>query len=161
MTIPYTPVVWSPQDIFGAAQATEMSQTLAEVSQFVAQGQSVNVINEGVRYMHAGQSISLPVGNRLLNQHSGIVLKWSRYTDGNVDTGNSNYCFVPKHHAKSTTGSGVVFNLSSNRYNSAASKYLYISNTTITGHDLNLSSGTTSGITWDNSRWVLTAVYGV
>lgn len=57
---------------------------------------------------------------------------------------------------------GSTFNMSTNAQEMFASKYLYFTDTTITGHANNIATGTgANGIKYSNNMFVLRYVIGV
>jgi hypothetical protein len=60
-------------------------------------------------------------------------------------------------------GSGHIFDLSSKNFGSTGTKYIYVKDTQIEGHDDNNKTGTstTTGITYENNKFVLRYVIGV
>lgn len=92
---------------------------------------------------------------------TGIVLHWQPYTSSTTQNYNHTYYFVPKTHVASYNGTGVVVQLGNHDFSNMASKYLYISNDHITGHANNTATGTGSGITYANNKWVLTQIIAV
>lgn len=111
-------------------------------------------------YMTAGHTATL--AEPISKQKTGIVLVFSEYADGEVKNYNFNCHFVPKYTVSAHPGVGYCFNLTNNTLNIFATKYLYINNSTITGHDNNNVTGTgSSGITYTNNRFVLRYVIGV
>lgn len=109
-------------------------------------------------YMTAGHTANLiePVSA----QRHGIVLVFSAY-NGTADTNYSWQCFfVPKQLVALST-SGHTFILGRGKFTYTGTKYLYIGDTAITGHADNNLTGTSNGITYDNSKFVLRYVIGV
>lgn len=117
-------------------------------------------------------------------QKNGIVLAFSRLrSDGTPDPFEINYCFIPKQAlvlstVGNTTGSYMIhttLHMSTADFSYVGSKRIYILDgetvygeyvTRIGGEksndvDINVSSGTKSGITYNNANWVLYRVYGV
>ena len=92
---------------------------------------------------------------------TGIVLHFQPYTSSTVRNYNHTYYFVPKTHVASYNSTGIVVRLGNPDFSNMASKYLYVSNGQITGHDQNNQSGTNSGITYNNATWVMTQVIAV
>lgn len=117
------------------------------------------VLWTGGYYMTAGHTVTLSEG--ISAQPHGIVLVWSQISDGSSVNSNFVYHFIPKQHVTSFAGSGVDVHLSNSSFTKIASKYIYVNNTTITGHENNNKTGTTSDVTYDNSFWVLRQVIGV
>lgn len=120
----------------------------------------------GSWYMNASQTATL--SDLVSNQATGIVLVFSEYYKGtDEDTASAKNqswtCkFVPKKLIATHTGHGHSFDLNSNSFGYVASKYLYIHDDKIVGHDNNNKTGTgASGITYTNNRFVLRYVIGV
>lgn len=115
---------------------------------------------EGAKYMTAGHTITL--SEAVSAQPSGIVLTFCKYSDGEAQDNNFNHFFVPKTFVDNNAGYGSAFTMMDINFGQICHKYLYISNTAITGHANNSASGTgASGITYDNSKYVLRYVAGV
>jgi hypothetical protein len=77
---------------------------------------------------------------------------------------NFNHFFVPKQFISEKAGYGNMFIMAATpTFEMMAGKYLYINNETITGHDNNSLTGTstTTGITYANNAFVLRYVIGV
>lgn len=117
-------------------------------------------------------------------QKNGIVLAFSRLrSDGTPDPFEINYCFIPKQAlvlstVGNTAGSYIIhttLHMSTADFSYVGSKRIYILDgetvygeyvTRIGGEksndvDINVSSGTKSGITYNNANWVLYRAYGV
>lgn len=93
-------------------------------------------------------------------QRHGIVLVFSAY-NGADDTNYSWECFfVPKQLVALST-SGHTFILGRGKFTYTGTKYLYIYDTYIKGHDDNNLTGTSNGITYANNKFVLRYVIGV
>ena len=97
------------------------------------------------------------------DQPNGIVLVFSAYSAGsNEPVKDYHWCtfFVPKYLI---SYSYIGFNcpLISNTFRNVACKYIYISDTAITGHEDNVSDGLASGISYNNRQYVLRYVIGV
>jgi uncharacterized repeat protein (TIGR02543 family) len=90
-------------------------------------------------------------------QPNGIVLVWSYYANGAIQKSHYVHFFVPKKHVETYPGTGSVFRMYRHGILVPCSKYLYINNTTITGHSANATS--TSSLA--SIEFVLTEVYGV
>ena len=109
-------------------------------------------------YMTAGHTANL--SEPVSEQRHGIVLVFSYY-NGTDDTNWNWQCFfVPKYLVGATT-SGHTFILNRGGFVYIGTKYLYISNTSITGHADNNLTGTKNGITYANNKFVLRYVIGV
>ena len=118
------------------------------------------VLWTGGYYMQASHEITL--SEAVSKQANGIVLVFSYYSDGVVQDYNFNHFFVSKKFISLFDGKGSQFLLSSDgTFRAMASKYLYISDTTIKGNDNNTLSGTTNGITFDNKKFLLRYVIGI
>ena len=109
-------------------------------------------------YMTSGHTATLT--ESISAQANGIVLVFSYYNG--VDDTNYNWqtFFVPKTLVSLST-SGHTFNLARSKFAAAGTKYLYIYDTYIKGHDDNSLSGTANGITYANNKFVLRYVFGV
>ena len=112
-------------------------------------------------YMNASQTATL--SEAVSDQAHGIVLVFSSYSSGAGDNANFHSFFVPKAHVAAHPGKGSEFVMaSSNAPGSFRFKYLYISDTYITGNADNSWDGTSgSGVKVTNSGAVLRYVYGV
>jgi hypothetical protein len=108
-------------------------------------------------YMNSSQTLTF--SEPVSAQPHGIVLVWSKYDNGSVDSDFS-YFFVPKHHVQAHNMCGIYCHFLSPWYH--MSKYVYIADTYITGHDKNddatLSVG---GVTVSNTQYILRYVIGV
>ena len=116
----------------------------------------------GGMYMTEGHKITL--SEPVSAQPSGIVLVFSRYANGAVADTNFNNFFISKAVVREKPGIGHMFALfATPTFEMAAGKYLYINDTTITGHANNDATGTsaTTGITYANNAFVLRYVIGV
>ena len=95
-------------------------------------------------------------------QPNGIVLVFSEYYDGAVSNTAFHTFFIPKQIVSTHGGVGHCIQLATSNLAYFASKYLYISNTKITGHANNILTGSsTSGITRSCNRFVMRYVIGV
>ena len=114
----------------------------------------------GGMYMTSGHIISF--SEAASKQPSGIALVFSEYYDGEVKNQTFVSHFVPKNLISAHSGSGYSFWMSTSNGAYIATKYLYIRDDGITGHNNNsLVIETTSGITLNNNRFVLRYVIGV
>lgn len=105
-------------------------------------------------FMNASQSVTL--SDKVSNQLTGIIIAWSYFNGSSGQNSDWNYTFIPKEHVLRHEGTGVgcVLGLTGGSSNLWTTKYIYVNDTTITGHAFN---GTD-----DNSRkFVLRYVYGV
>lgn len=118
------------------------------------------VLWNGAYYMTETHSITL--SESVQAQPNGIVLVFSRYSDGSAKDYDFHHFFIPKYHVFLHDTKGSNFIMCDSTGSVMARKYLYISNTTIKGHANNVATGATScGITWANNGFVLRQVLGV
>ena len=120
------------------------------------------ILWSGGMYMTAGHKITL--AEAISKQPIGISLVFSRYANGAVADTNFNHFFVPKLFVANKAGYGNIFIMAATpTFEMMAAKYLYINDTTITGHANNELTGTssTTGITYANNQFVLRYVIGV
>ena len=109
------------------------------------------------KWMRDTDSITLTTN--ITSQLSGAVFAWCAFdTSTNLPT-NSNwlYFFIPKSHVINRPGDGIRM---SDPY-IGMNKYIYVSNSIITGHANNGISSTLNGISFNNSNYVLRYVIGV
>lgn len=112
----------------------------------------------GAWYMQDGQTSTL--SEAVTSQANGIVLVFSLYSDNAAANQEFFTYFIHKSFCDTHNGKGLVVPLHSPWGNSV--KYLYISNTTISGHsNNNLTDKTVGGITYNNRRFVMRYVIGV
>jgi hypothetical protein len=125
--------------------------TVAELKQALGINTEQKILSDSPAYMNASQSITLR--EKISDQKNGIVLVFSEYGDGEVKNAQKSCFFVPKTAVSLLSGMGFVFSLRSPFDASVyMSKYLYITDTTIKGNDLNTSGG--------NLKYVLQYVIG-
>lgn len=119
------------------------------------------VLWTGTYYMSDSQTATLSAP--ISDQANGIVLVWSYYTDGAADNSNFHFNFIPKHFVSLHAGKGVSFVLTNGTMNVLASKYVYISNSSIKGYAVNddAAADKTSGVTSTPKNFVLRYVIGV
>lgn len=110
-------------------------------------------------YLREDQTATL--SEAISAQPHGIVLVFSRYdtSDGAAYEDNFTYFFIPKAHVSLHNGKGV--RLGSIGVDGQMMKYIYVSDTVLTGHSSNNDTGTIDGITYANNEWVLREVIGV
>lgn len=118
-----------------------------------------HILWSGALYMKASQTANLT--ERISDQSNGIVLVFSPYIDSIARNTNWQTHFIPKCLVANQDGKGHDILLCASNFSRMAEKYLYIYDNKITGHDNNTSNGTASGITYDNSYFVLRYVIGV
>lgn len=121
------------------------------------------VLWSGKYYMTESQTCTL--SEAVNKQANGIVLIWSEYdTDtGEAVNANFNLCFVPRYLVGAHDGKGVGLALTSATMNVVAPKYVYISNTTVTGYANNSATAETKtcGILTTPRNFVLRYIIGV
>lgn len=121
------------------------------------------ILWQGGLHMNANQSIEL--SERVKDQSNGIVLIFQSY-DGGVKSWGINHCFVSKRAVTIHPGGHMSFFLT-NEIGQVGVKGLVITDddTTmkgkISGKENNTYQGTSNGITFANSYFVLTYVVGV
>lgn len=95
-------------------------------------------------------------------QPNGVVLAFSFYDlpSSTAQDNSWNYHFIPKNHALNHNGDAVAVGLVDNNVYHMT-KYLYVGDTGITGHSVNDTTATYSGVTTYRSNWVLREVIGV
>lgn len=117
------------------------------------------VLWEGDSHMDGSQTADLT--EYVSEQPNGIVLVFSAYVDGKPQNVEIHSFYVPKYAVSKWEGSGHSFRMNTVGFGYVGAKYLYINDSYIAGHDDNKKSGTGSGITYNNARYVLRAVLGV
>lgn len=118
------------------------------------------VLWSGAWLMTAGHKAEL--SEPISEQDSGIVLVFSRYVNNASEDNNFVMRYVPKEFVRQKNGNGLSFDMFTVNFGLACSKYLYVNNAHITGHAQNNAQGTAaSGITYDNTAFVLRYVIGV
>lgn len=117
--------------------------------------------DEGGYYMNGGQTINL--SEEITAQRNGIVLVWYGFNATAMTriNGITSYQFVPKWQIESENESFVIQNMSYENFGKIGTKNLTINNKSITGNNSNTAKGTSNGITYDNSAFVLSYVLGV
>ncbi|WP_203628316.1 phage tail spike protein [Lacticaseibacillus mingshuiensis] len=108
--------------------ATVTNDQLAQLSN------TGKVLWSGAFYPNASQVIqpSTPIYDCL----NGWVLVWSGFTSGSAQDYNFNFTFIPKAYVNAFSGKGVSAVLT-NQTALIASKYVYVTSTSITGNDNN------------------------
>lgn len=120
------------------------------------------VLWKGAYYMNGSQTITL--AEPVSEQANGLVLVFSGYDTTNSAAKDSsiNTFFVSKKQIELFPDCGHTFILGINAgFSGMAAKYLYFTDTTVYGHSGNTTSGTNSGISFNNSNYVLRYVIGV
>ena len=111
-------------------------------------------------YMDADKTVLLE--ETVSSQQNGIILVWSYYNSGPKDWG-WNFSVIPKNFISNnpSTGGMCVFLSETALLGNISAKYLYILDDRIVGNDNNIAAGTgTSGIKYNNKKFVLRFVYG-
>ena len=106
-------------------------------------------------YMDSSQTINF--SQPLSYQLNGAIFCWCYCVNGVVQNDNWLYFFVPKTHVLDHDGSSVCMDAPY----SGMKKSIYISDEEAVGIDTNAASGTTNGIAWNNTNYVLKYVIGV
>lgn len=120
------------------------------------------VLWSGVYYMNANQTATL--SESISAQPHGVVLVWDLYENGAAQAKFLTHNFIPKAYISNFPGRGILCNAMSGMYNKASmAKFVYVNDTTITGHSYNSTSATSTpdSVIYDNSLWVLRLVIGV
>lgn len=119
------------------------------------------VLWSGGSYMGANQTATL--SEAISAQANGVVLVWSYYKDSAVDNSSFNMTYIPKHFVSVHSAKGIAAFLTTATVGTVAGKYVYVSDTTITGYDNNNIAAVTrdSGITVSPRYFVLRYVIGV
>lgn len=127
-----------------------------------------NLINDnqvlwGPDYYYMSGSNTINLSQKVSEQKNGIVLVWQAYSDGAPQPWDYNFTFIPKWQAITNSSRGVVCFLATSKAGYIGTKYVYVFDDKITGHNENSSGATkgNSGITTTNNHWVLTYVIGV
>ena len=115
----------------------------------------------GGYYMSDTQSATL--SEAISAQANGIVLIWSYYKDGASDNSAFNTFFIPKQFVSLHNGKGISMFLTTGSLGSAATKYIYVADTNLTGNANNDDAATAKGlgITSTPKNFVLRYVIGV
>ena len=114
----------------------------------------------GGYYMTAGHTVNL--GEPISKQANGIVLVFSEFVDGAAMDQSFHCRFVPKKLVATHNGKAQCIQMSTSNLAFFCTKYLYVFDDKITGHDNNNLTGTGAcGITYTNGRFVLRYVIGV
>lgn len=116
-----------------------------------------NLLWSGVYYMNENHTVNL--AKPISEQTNGIILVFSNYSNGQEQNYDFQSFVVPKWLVNKHSGAGHQFPLFGGLVSVFATKYLYISDKTIKGHNNNVKSG--SGIVpYNNSAFVLRYVIG-
>ena len=107
------------------------------------------------------ESQSYNFSDNVQNQPNGIVLVWSAYSDGQARNWNWSFTFIPKYYINNHSSNGISCIMCGSSFSNMCTKYVYITNTAISGNASNTQRGTTNGITYFNDLFVLRYVIGV
>lgn len=115
------------------------------------------VLWEGANYMNGAQTALLD--EKVSDQLNGIALVWSHYNISTHQASNSgvHVQFISKWCVGEMNGAGHAF-IDPYRH---IDKYFYVYNDKIVGNNINGTSGTEGGLSYDNRNCVLRAVIGV
>ena len=145
-----------------ATEAKQYAMGVGDTASGYAMGRSAyesgedTVLWSGDGY-HMDSSQTITFSQPLSYQLSGAIFCWCYCVDGVVQNDNWLYFFVPKTHVLNHNGSSVCMDAPY----SGMKKSLYISDEEAVGVDTNAASGTTNGIAWNNTNYVLRHVIGV
>lgn len=117
------------------------------------------ILWSGGMYMTGGHVIAF--SEPASEQVNGIVLVFSEYYDGEAKNQTFSSHFVHKQAITAHSGTGHSFFMCTSNVAYCATKYLYIRDDGITGHNNNNLELTGSGLTLNNNRFVLRYVIGV
>lgn len=111
----------------------------------------------GVWYGGASGSGTTP--SKPLSQcQNGWILQWQEMSStGQANDAVFQFQYVPKNHISNGGSGGTVFNLNAYNGKNPQTKYLYIKDAKITGHDLNAPDGTAAGS--GNKMYILTKIF--
>ena len=144
-------------DLFIADKNRENKVNVGEILKGI---KPQKVLWSGAYYMNGSQSIALT--EKISEQTNGVVLIWSAYSNGSEQDFDFAMFFIPKIFVSLFPGYGVDMSMSHSALANYGSKYCYIGDQKITGHNNNAINGTGStGIKYTNKYWVLRAVVGV
>lgn len=125
----------------------------------IYKGGSGRVLWSGGMYMTAGHTA--PLKEPVSNQPTGIMLVFSEFLDGAASDSTFIHRPVLRDWVALHPGKAECIQLSTSNLAFFATKYLYIHDDKIVGHDNNNKTGTgTCGITYTNNRFVLRYVIG-
>ena len=121
------------------------------------------ILWSGASHMNGGQTANL--SEPISAQPHGIVVVFTGYDNSTatVKDASVNTFFVSKDQVAllgETAGHTFILGINAG-FSSMAAKYLYFTDTSVKGHTGNTTSGTNSGITFNNSNYVLRYVIGV
>lgn len=142
-------------------KVTPTQTTLADMSNSGVIRPWNKILWSGAYYMNDTQTATL--SESVSSQPNGIVLVWSYYVDGAADNSNFRPFFIPKQFVTSHNGKGIAMFLTNSGLTVAASKYVYVFDTKLTGHSNNGAAASTkaSGVTSTPRQFILRYVIGV
>lgn len=117
------------------------------------------VLWSGGSYMSGSQSATL--SQAISAQPNGIVIVWSAYESNAAQNYYFHCQYIPKTMVSRHGGCGYSTGLMKGMNNSTAWKYIYVSDTKITGADNNTATGASGSITVYNNSYVMRYVIGV
>lgn len=139
------------------ANGTIAPAKLTTAAQYLLNGGGI--LWSGALFMQSGQSATL--SRKVSEQRSGLVFVWSAYEGSTQYNSYWSAFFVPKQIVAAASGTGWEFDLDPSDRKGMA-KYLYISDTKVTGNKVNNTRGTTpGGRVFDNLLYVLRYIIGV
>lgn len=139
---------------------TNSYEWLTPMTEIAESSEHHEILWSGAYHMNGNQSITL--SSPISAQDHGIVLVFSPYENNAVVNTNWNTFFVPKLFPTVLSNNYLTFQMSKAIFESMATKSLTINDTTISGFASNTSAATSaSGITYNNSKWILRYVIGV
>ncbi len=125
-----------------------------------AKNQKVLWSNNYGFYMASNQTITL--AEPVSAQPHGIVLLWcGASSDGQSKDAEFLCQFIPKKAVSMFNNKGFSFFFPGYSFENISAKYVYVSENSIRGNDLNMEKATKNGITYDNRNCKLRAVIGV
>lgn len=112
--------------------------------------------------LHMGNGANAGLSETISSQQNGVVLVFSLYRNNVVEDVSFNSFFVSKQEVALMAGKPHTFIMGINAgFSTIAAKYIYIYDNALLGDASNTSSGSNSGITFNNSMFVLRYVIGV
>ena len=145
-----------------ATEAKQYAMGVGDTASGYAMGRSAyesgedTILWSGDGY-HMDSSQTITFSQPLSYQLSGAIFCWCYCVDGVVQNDNWLYFFVPKTHVLNHDGSRVCMDAPY----SGMKKSLYVNDEEAVGVNTNAASGTTNGIAWNNTNYVLRYVIGV
>lgn len=118
-----------------------------------------NILWSGEYFMKASQTITL--SQSVSKQKNGIVLVWVNYENEAAQNNGVNCFFIPKSYVQNHSGKGHGQLLIHGWDGNIGKKYVYITDTKVSGFDGNEQAITQNGIVFHNDEYVLRYVIGV